>query len=96
MTTAKLTPKPRIVLCMGAFCNQSGRAEALYELLTKMLGERGPAWAMTGPIKWEVANCLDMCGAGPNLIIYPGEECHHHLDAATLEAIVEELLKASA
>ena len=88
--------KPRIVLCMGPFCNQSGRAEPLYEYLTQVLGERGPAWAMKGRIRWEIANCLDMCGAGPNLIIYPGEETHHHLDRATLEVIVQELLKASA
>jgi (2Fe-2S) ferredoxin len=81
---------------MGAYCNQSSKAEALYDILTKMLGERGPAWAMTGPIKWEVANCLDMCGAGPNLLIYPGGECYNHLDVATLEAIVQELLKGQA
>jgi len=86
--------KRRIVLCMGAYCNQGGQAEPLYDYLTKLLGERGPAWMQTGPIRWEIANCLDMCGAGPNLIIYPGEECHHHLTKETLEAIVEALLKA--
>ena len=92
---SEIVRKKRILLCMGAFCNQGNRAEPLYDCLTRILGERGPAWATKGPIRWEIANCLDMCGAGPNLIIYPGEDCHNHLDKATLEAIVEALLTES-
>ncbi len=89
--------KRRVVLCMGPYCNQSGQAEPFYERLTQLLGERGPSWASSSnlPVKWEIANCVSMCGAGPNLVIYPEDVMVHHLDIATLERIVQELLRES-
>lgn len=86
----------RIVLCMGAFCNVSGRAEPLYEGLHAAFGDPGPAFMAHGPVSWEVANCLDMCGAGPNLILYPENEDFHALDAARLQAIIDRLKRETA
>jgi (2Fe-2S) ferredoxin len=44
-----------------------------------------------GPMTWEIANCLSLCGGGPNLVIYPDEEWHHQLDADTLERVIAAL-----
>jgi NADH:ubiquinone oxidoreductase subunit E len=43
------------------------------------------------PIKLETANCLSMCGAGPNLIVYPEGAVYNAVDEAMLEAIFERL-----
>ncbi len=95
MDAGNLAPlrKKRVVLCMGQYCNQGGQAEPLHDCLTRLLGERGPAWTMKGPVKWEIANCLSMCGAGPNLIVYPGEICYTHVDEKTLEHVVTGLVE---
>ena len=85
------TTRRRIVLCMGPYCNQGGQAEPLYNALAAVLGEPCPAFMARDPLHWETANCLSMCGAGPNLIIYPDETVLHHLDPGMLRAVIERL-----
>jgi len=92
---SKLVRKRRLVLCMGQYCNLRGQAEPLYDKMTELLGERGPAWAAKGPVRWEIASCLDMCGAGPNLVVYPENVAHNHLDVKTLESIVRQCVEES-
>lgn len=75
----------RIVLCMGPYCNASGRAEPLADRLKAELGDPCPAFMAHGADHWEIANCLSMCGGGPNLIVYPAGEEYHYLDQAALE-----------
>lgn len=82
----------RLVLCLGSHCNAGRRAAALEKILIERLGPRGPAWMSSGPLRWEIANCLSMCGAGPNLIVYPDDHEYHHLDEAALRALLDELL----
>jgi (2Fe-2S) ferredoxin len=84
--------KRRIVLCMGPYCNQGWQAEVFYERLQRALGDPGPSWMTHKPITWETANCLSMCGAGPNLVIYPDELCYHHLNPRLLEDILQQLM----
>lgn len=84
--------RKRFVLCMGEFCNQGGQAAALYERLREELGDPCPAFMARGPVSWETANCLDMCGGGPNMIIYPEETWYHRLDLDTLEQAIREHL----
>ncbi len=81
----------RIVLCMGATCNMSGRAEPFYECLHAAFGDPGPAFMARGPVSWEVASCLDMCDEGPNLMLYPGGDAVHALDVDRLQQIVEQI-----
>lgn len=88
--------KKRVVLCMGQYCNRGGQAEPFYSLLERLLGERGPAWMAKGPVRWEIAACLSMCGGGPNLIVYPDETVYNHLDLATLEQVIRALLEEAA
>ncbi len=96
MTNEPIKPrKRRIVLCMGKNCNAGGQAEPFYERLRQTLGDSGPAWSNPKPIRWEIANCLDMCTEGPNLIVYPEHTVYHHLDLATLDRILEQLLQES-
>ncbi len=87
--------KHRIVLCMGKNCNQGGQANPYYERLRQVLGDIGPAWGNPRPIRWEIANCLDMCSEGPNLIVYPERAVYHHLDMDTLDRILQQLLSES-
>lgn len=81
--------RKRIVLCMGEFCNMSRRADKLYRQLQPCVAE---ANAHGANLKLETARCLSMCGAGPNLVIYPDDLVFNKLDEATLESLVREHL----
>ncbi len=86
-------PKKRLVLCMGQYCNHAGQAEPLYERLRDELGDPCPAFMARGPVSWETASCLDMCGGGPNMVIYPGEIWYNQLDLETLERAIREHIR---
>lgn len=87
MENASPPRRKRIVLCRGQYCNMSRRADGLYRRLELLVDElNGDQYPK--PIKLETANCLDMCGAGPNLVIYPeGVVCN-----GVTEAMLEEIL----
>jgi NADH:ubiquinone oxidoreductase subunit E len=84
--------RKRVVLCRGEFCNMGRRADKLYKRLEEALGEINRD-SYPKPVKLEIANCLSMCGAGPNLVIYPAGEIFNHLDAAALDVVIETCLK---
>jgi len=76
--------RKRIVLCRGQYCNIGRRADRLYQRLEEALAEiNGDAFPK--PVKLEIANCLSMCGAGPNLVVYPEGTILNHLDENQLE-----------
>jgi len=83
--------RKRIVLCMGEFCNMSRRSDKLYKQLQPLIAE---AIANGANLKLETARCLTMCGAGPNLVIYPDNLIFNQLDEAKLAALFEAHLKA--
>jgi (2Fe-2S) ferredoxin len=77
----------RVVLCRGQYCNLSRRAdrllvplEARVAALNDTLGERR--------VRVETANCLSMCGAGPNLIVYPQGRVFNGLSEDDLDAVL--------
>lgn len=81
--------RKRIVLCRGQYCNMSRRADVLYKKLETLVDEiDGDSYPK--PVKLETANCLDMCGAGPNLIIYPEGTVCNGVTEALLDEIVDE------
>ncbi len=82
--------RKRIVLCMGEFCNMSRRADRLYRQLQPCVAE---ANAQGANLKLETARCLTMCGAGPNLVIYPDDLVFNQLDEAKLAALIEAHVK---
>jgi (2Fe-2S) ferredoxin len=86
--------RKRIVLCRGQYCNMSRRADVLFKRLESLVddlnGDQYPK-----PIKLETANCLDMCGAGPNLVIYPEGVACNGVNEAMLDEIVEQYVRPS-
>lgn len=85
--------RKRVVLCRGQYCNMSRRADRLCKRLEEALDEiNGDQYPK--PVKLEIANCLSMCGAGPNLVIYPEGAAFSHLDEPALEFVIETYLKS--
>lgn len=79
----------RIVVCRGQFCNMDRRADKLLRRLEPLVDEiNGGVYPK--PVKLEIANCLSMCGAGPNIVIYPADEVFNHVTEALLETIIGE------
>lgn len=83
--------RKRVVLCMGAFCNMSGRAKPLYRQLDEAVYAMNGGDLFAGPIKLEVANCLSMCGIGPNLMVYPEARAVNGLDSEKLQRVIDYL-----
>lgn len=84
-------PSKRIVQCMGVYCNIGGRAESLHKKLRAHVeaingDEHPPEYLL------RTANCLSMCAAGPNLVIYPGNIAYNHLTLEAIDAIIAEHL----
>jgi (2Fe-2S) ferredoxin len=70
----------------------SRRADKLLQRLEVLIddinGDQYPK-----PVKLETANCLSMCGAGPNLMIYPDAIACNGVEEAMLEEIVNAHLR---
>jgi (2Fe-2S) ferredoxin len=67
----------------------SRRADKLYKRLETLVEEvNGDQYPK--PVKLEIANCLDMCGAGPNLVIYPAGVVCNGVEENMLDQIVAE------
>lgn len=85
-------PAHRIVLCRGEFCNLSRRADTLY----KRLNEAVSAANVPGQppcVGLRTANCLSMCGMGPNLVVYPEDDVFNRLDPDKLEQVIARYVK---
>ncbi len=89
-----MAQRVRIVLCRGQYCNMSRRADKIYKRLETMVdtlnGDQYPK-----PVKLEIANCLSMCGAGPNIVIYPQGAVCNHVEENMLDQIVAEHVQSA-
>ena len=84
--------RKRIVVCRGQFCNMDRRADKLLKRLDTLVDEiNGDQYPK--PVKLEIANCLSMCGAGPNIVIYPDDEIFNHVTEDILDQIVNEYIR---
>ena len=94
MSDAPSTKRKRVVVCRGQFCNMGRRADKLLKVLEPLLDEiNGDQYPK--PVKLEIANCLSMCGAGPNMVIYPEGIICNGVDETMLAAIVDAHVKDS-
>jgi (2Fe-2S) ferredoxin len=92
LNTPSTPPKrTRVVICRGQYCNIGRRAEHFYarlkERIDEINGDQQPP-----PIKLETANCMSMCGMGPNLVIYPQAMLFSELDDAMIEQVIDDYL----
>ena len=84
--------RKRIVVCRGQYCNMDRRADMLLKKLEILVDEiNGDQYPK--PVKLEIANCLSMCGAGPNVVIYPEDEIFNHVTEDMLESIVDQYVR---
>lgn len=69
-----------------------GRADKLLRRLEKLVDEiNGDQYPK--PVKLEIANCLSMCGAGPNLVVYPQDEIFNYVTEDMLDQIVNDYVR---
>lgn len=82
----------RIVVCRGQYCNMDRRADkVLDDLQERVDAINGDQYPPRYAVR--IANCLSMCGAGPNAIVHPGAIPFNHLDDDDeLARLVEENL----
>jgi (2Fe-2S) ferredoxin len=92
MSDTSTPHRKRIVLCRGQYCNLDRRADKLLKRLEALVDEiNGDQYPK--PVKLEIANCLSMCGAGPNLVIYPDGLVFNGVDEKMLDQIVNEYVR---
>lgn len=93
MTELHNKPRHRIILCRGEYCNLGRRSDALIPRLQAAVNAAN-ARQPEGPpcASFRTANCLSMCGKGPNLVVYPEDDVYNALDAATLETVIAKYL----
>lgn len=84
-----MSARRRIVVCRGQFCNMDRRADKLLRRLEPLV-DKINGGVYPKPVKLEIANCLSMCGAGPNIVIYPANEVFNHVTEVLLETIIGE------
>lgn len=93
MSELRNKPLHRIVLCRGEYCNLGYRSDALIPRLQAAV-DAANATRTDGPpcASFRTANCLSMCGKGPNLVVYPEDDVYNALDAARLETLIARYL----
>jgi (2Fe-2S) ferredoxin len=80
----------RLVICRGQFCNMDRRGDKNLAAVEEALADRAPQDC--AEVKLKTANCLSMCGAGPNAVLYPGNIAFNNLTQQGAKAIVEQYL----
>ena len=83
-------PKSRkqIAVCHGQYCSLDEYSARNLERLKELLEERG----LSDEVEIEISECMSMCGAGPNIILYPDDIVFHFVDEDEVERIVDEEL----
>lgn len=81
-----------VFICTGAYCDPLRRAERLYQLLGRWLGDLSE-YANPVRVKRGVTPCLGVCYNGPLLVVYPEGIWYHSVDEVRLRRIIDEHLR---
>jgi len=70
-------------------CEQAGASQlrAYAKARIKSLGKSGK-----GQVRVNTAGCLDRCGQGPVIVVYPDETWYHYQNEADIDEIIEQHL----
>ena len=78
----------QIAVCHGQYCSLDEQAQKNLAYLKELLEEHG----LADDVEIEITECMSMCGAGPNMILYPDDIVFHFVDEDEVERIVDEEL----
>ncbi len=83
----KVFEKHVFVCVSGKTCPNEGACE-VFDLMRKEIFERG----LKSKIRVNKAGCLDQCGNGPMIVVYPEDVWYAHVKTEDVHEIVEEHL----
>ena len=82
----------RLVICRGIYCNMDRRADQLLKVAQPIVDSINDE-DINNRVLISTANCLSMCGNGPNCIVQPGRKPFNRVTKETIETIIDENLK---
>lgn len=83
--------RTRVVVCRGQYCNIDRRADRFLKRLQERIDQINSSRDAL-PIKLETANCMSMCGIGPNMMLFPQAMLFNELDDDEVERVIDEYL----
>ena len=79
--------RQHVFICTnGPYCSFDGDSEGLLKRLKQRVAEAG----LTAEVRINRAGCLNQCGHGPNLVIYPEDVWYCGVQASDADAIFEQ------
>lgn len=91
----KVKFKRHILICTNmkddaaAPCCGRGDSYALCKRLKEYVKVKG----LKDSVKVTQAKCFSMCAEGPNMVVYPEQIWHHHVEPGDFDEIVEKYIK---
>jgi (2Fe-2S) ferredoxin len=81
--------KKHVFICtQGPYCGFDGDTEAICERMKRQVGAHG----LNEEIRINRAGCLNQCGHGPMVVVYPEAIWYSHVQAGDVDEIVAEHL----
>ncbi len=81
--------KKHVFICtQGPYCGFDGDTEAIFERMKRLVG----AYGLNETVRINRAGCLNQCGHGPMMVVYPESTWYAHVQAEDVDEIVSEHL----
>lgn len=81
--------KKHVFICtQGPYCGFDGDTEVIFERMKRQVGAHG----LNEEIRINRAGCLNQCGHGPMVVVYPEAVWYSHVQAGDVDEIVAEHL----